>query len=87
MAILLGFLLPLWNQFKTWILAAGAVIAIALGVYEKGRIDKGASMAAAVAKQKAKDLETARTINEEVSNKSDADLDAGLEPFMRDKKR
>lgn len=76
-------LLLLWNKIKLYVLAAGAVLAILGGVYAKGRHDADQAEEAAVAKQRAKDLEAKQEIHDETSKMSDADLDAKLDHWVR----
>lgn len=83
---MLLILATLWDKFRLYIIAVGAALGVVAGVYAKGRLDQKENTDLAVQKQKAKDLETARSVSNEVNSMPDADLDAGLSKFMRDKR-
>lgn len=62
----------------------GAVLAVVLGIYAKGREDSRSDQIAAQNKQRVKDLATSKAIHEKVNSLPPADIDNDLDKFMRD---
>lgn len=78
------FLTVLWNKFQGWILGAGAVAGLFLGVYLKGRTDQSASTTSKENKKRIEDLETSKEIEDNVTKMPKSDLDRKLDKWMRD---
>lgn len=79
------FLLSIWTALKSklagYAVAIATVLAVLAGAYLKGRSDS----AAAVTKDRLRAVTKARTIEDEISSMGDADVDAALRQWMRDK--
>ena len=84
MTFILSILLGLWGKFRGYVIGAGVALSILLGAYAKGYSDQKQRAEAAAATQKAKDLKTAKDIENEISKKSDAAVNADLAKWMRD---
>lgn len=81
---MMALLLTLWGKFRGYVLGVGVALGIIAGVYAKGRLDQKEGTDAAVAKQTAKDLKTAKDVQDEVAKKSATDVNADLNKWMRD---
>lgn len=81
---MIALLLPLWMKLRGYVLGVGVALSLIAGVYAKGRLDQKEGTDAAVAKRDAADLKKAKEINDEVSQKSPAQLDTDLNRWMRD---
>jgi hypothetical protein len=80
-ALLLG---GIWSRVWGYVIAAGAVVSLLLGIYVKGRRDGEQKIEDAAEAQRLKDVAKAQVISNEVDKMSPTDLDAGLSKFMRD---
>lgn len=78
------FLTMLWNKFQGWILGAGAVAGLLLGVYLKGRNDQSDATTSKENKKRIKDLKTSKEIEDNVSKMPRSDLDRKLDRWLRD---
>jgi hypothetical protein len=68
-------------RIKGWAVAIAAALAILTGAYFKGRSDKAADSA----KERLRDIQKARKIENETSRLSDSDVDDRLSKWMRDR--
>lgn len=74
----------LWFKLKGYILGAGAVMALVLGIYLKGRTDQKSVTEAKQNKKRLDDVERAKEIDNDIRKSSESDLDAELSKWMRD---
>lgn len=78
------FLLMMWNKLQGWLIAAGAVVTLLVGVYLKGRSDAKDKNKTKTLEDRIKSVEKAREVESEVRKMSPADIDNRLDKFMRD---
>lgn len=78
------FFSALWAKAWGYIVGAGAVLAVVLGIYAKGREDNKSATIAAQNKQRIQDLQQSKAIHEKVTNLPADDVDKSLNTFMRD---
>jgi hypothetical protein len=79
----IGFLLGIPGKIKIYCAAILAAFAGAFALYAKGRADASAKRKAAEAARKIKTLETAREVQDDVAEKSDADVRRDLSKWVR----
>lgn len=77
-------LIALYYRFKNWIIGAGAVLLVILGVYTKGRSDGKDKAVEDDRKDLQKDVQLKKKINNDASNDSDSDLDKRLRNWVKD---
>ena len=80
---MIGFLLSIPGKLKLYAAAIIAAFAGAFAIYAKGRADASAKRKAAEAARKIKSLETAREVQDDVDEKSDADVRRDLSKWVR----
>ena len=76
--------LLLWNQFKSYIIMGGTVLALVGTIYFKGRKDAKAAYTERRNREKARARATAEKIRARNRKIPDSDLDHELAEWMRD---
>ena len=72
----------LWSRFVGYIAALGALLALIVGAFLKGRADGKAIMAEERERHRREALEAKRKRDSEIDDLGPADLDAGLRKWM-----
>jgi Flp pilus assembly protein TadB len=80
----MAFLVKLWHSFQLYIILALAGVALITGAYFYGKQEQRAETRAEQAEQRAKDIQKARKIENEIRELPDTDLDRKLDRWMRD---
>lgn len=78
------FLAALWSRFAGYIAALGALFAIIIGAFLKGRSDGKAIMAEERERHRREALEAKRKIDSEIDDLSSGDLDKRLRRWTQD---
>lgn len=72
----------LWTRFAGYITALGALLAILVGAFLKGRADGKAIMAEEQERHRREAIEAKRKIDSEIDNLAPADVDARLRKWL-----
>lgn len=80
----MAFLVKLWHSFQLYIILALAGVALITGAYFYGKHEQKVETRAEQAEQRAKDIQKARKIENEIRELPDTDLDRKLDRWMRD---
>jgi hypothetical protein len=78
------FLLGIWNKLQGWLIAAGAVVALLVGAYIKGRGDAADKAKTKTLEDRVKSVEKAKEVENEIRKMSPSDIDRRLDKYMRD---
>lgn len=73
----------LWTRFAGYIAALGALLALIVGAFLKGRSDGKAIMAEERERHRREAIEAKRKIDSEIDDLGHADLDSRLKPWVR----
>jgi hypothetical protein len=73
----------LWSRFAGYIAALGALLALIVGAFLKGRSDGKAIMAEEQERHRREAIEAKRKLDSEIDSLGHADLDAGLREWVR----
>lgn len=76
------FLSALWTRFAGYIAALGALLAILVGAFLKGRSDGKAIMAEEQERHRREAIEAKRKIDSEIDNLAPADVDVRLRKWL-----
>jgi len=76
------FLSALWTRFAGYIAAVGALLALIVGAFLKGRSDGKAIMAEEQERHRREALEAKRKLDSEIDNLAPADVDARLRQWL-----
>lgn len=77
------FLAALWTRFAGYIAALGALLAILVGAFLKGRSDGKAIMAEERERHRREATAAKRKLDDEVDNLAPADVDSRLQRWVR----
>lgn len=72
----------LWSRFAGYIAALGALLALIVGAFLKGRSDGKAIMAEERERHRREAIEARRKRDSEIDNLAPADLDSRLRPWV-----
>lgn len=75
----------LWARCAGWLAAAGAVLAVLVGAFLKGRAAGKAVMREEQERQKARAIENKRKLDDEIDDLAPADLDHRFDRWVRPK--
>ena len=73
----------LWSRFAGYIAALGALLALIVGAFLKGRSDGKAIMAEERERHRREAIEAKRTIDSEIDDLAPADLDQRMSRWVR----
>ncbi len=73
----------LWSRFAGYIAALGALLALIVGAFLKGRSDGKAIMAEERERHRREAIEAKRKSDSEIDDLAPADLDSRLKPWVR----
>ncbi|MBD3844276.1 hypothetical protein IED13_01100 [Bosea sp. SSUT16] len=73
----------LWTRFAGYIAALGALLALIVGAFLKGRSDGKAIMAEEQERHRREAIEAKRKLDSEIDNLAPADVDARLRQWLR----
>lgn len=77
------FLAAIWSRFAGYIAALGALLAIIIGAFLKGRSDGKAIMAEERERHRREAIEAKRKIDSEIDDLAPADLDQRMSRWVR----
>lgn len=77
----------LWLKAQSYLAMAGVALAVIAGVFLYGRAGGKADAEAEQARNNAKAIKKARGVEDEIQGMGDADVDAALSKWMRDRGR
>lgn len=72
------FFLGIFNQFKSWIIGAGAIFLVIISVFYKGKRSGRKDVEEQNRKELDKYVKTKKQLKEDIANDSDSDLDDRL---------